>query len=190
MVSIKALAHEFKRVMQEVNGLIADPKVDPFIYSVLASNLTNGATQTLTLQVESDADFIITHQVATVVYTTDKVPATIGIGGAIANVSVSPMHSWPILVQINVSGSGRNLFSRPTRLSAAFGPGVALPYMLPRPKLVPKNSTLSIELQRDGIGSVEPDGSVGTGLAALGFDVELAFLGIKNYDLGQANATR
>lgn len=180
-----------RSVLLEVFGGSADPSVDPFTYYVEILNTTNGGTGTGVLRIESDADFVLTHLCADVVYTGSKAPALgLASDGTDKLTAGGGPRSWPFKVQINESSTGRNLFAAPTPLHLVAGQGAALPYRLPRPRTIGKSSTLTIEVSRFGVGANDPDGGTSAAAAAIaGLDVQLGFMGLKVYDPQRSDLT-
>lgn len=132
---------------------------DFFAYVVEFLPLGAGATATLPVQIQADSDFLLVEAVAV---TTLADNATF-----VANV--------PTLVQINDSGSGRNLFSSPVHYNNLFGTA-QLPGIVPFPKVLRASATLSTTL---------------TGLDATARNIRIAYTGFKvfGFDWDQATAS-
>ena len=103
---------------------------DFFIYGTDFLPLAAGATQTNEIAIESDSDFL---RVAGVRVVTDTANTTF-----IADV--------PQLVTLFDSGSGRRMVNRAVHMDNLFGTA-QLPSYWPFPKLMPRASTLSVQVQ-------------------------------------------
>lgn len=126
---------------------------DFFIYEVDYGAIAVGATVNGNFQILADSDFKLI-----------KLTALAQAGGG---TSAFPNAS----VQINDSGSGRNLFSAPVPIPNVFGQGI-LPFILPIPRIFKARSNVIVT-----VANIDPV----TALEAL----HLSFIGTKIFQLGQ-----
>lgn len=108
---------------------IEDGRRDFYAYQALVTTLAAGAQGTDNVQIEADANFYWTKTSAFGLIADDA--PTVAPAGVIPSVTV----------QINDTGSGRNLFNEAVPLSA-IGGQAGLPFVLDYPRLVMRNSTL------------------------------------------------
>ena len=107
-------------------------KPDFYVYTAEAATLAPGASETISIPVQADADFILrkmTHF------------ADIALADQTADSRVLPL----VTVQITDTGSGRQLMDSPVPISAIFGSG-EMPHILSNPRLWRANSNIGITL--------------------------------------------
>jgi hypothetical protein len=122
-----------------------------FVYSIKFSAVAAAAgTFSGNLQITADADFLIQYQNSLVWDPTAH----------------SEITNPGAVVQIQDSGSSTNFFNQAVPIQSVFGDGYR-PFLLPMPRLVSKNSTLSIS------------GTNATTTNAV--DIYLSFIGMKVY---------
>jgi hypothetical protein len=127
---------------------------DFFIYEVDFGTIAVGATLNGNFQILADSDFklIKLTSVSSNSGTQDNVPPRIS-------------------VQINDSGSGRNLFSSAVPIANVFGTG-QLPFIMPIPRIFKARSNVVVT-----IANLDP--------AIIYDDLHLSFIGTKIFQLGQ-----
>lgn len=101
-----------------------------FSYSTPRTAVAQGASATVNITIESNSDFLIEKTTFS---------ADIAAAAQTANTKVLPN----VQVQLNATGSGRNLLNIQTNLQNLFGSGT-IPFILPRAYLLPAASTLQI----------------------------------------------
>lgn len=126
---------------------------DWFIYELDFLGVGFGTTVNGNFQVQADSDFKLIKLTA---WADDTA------GANVAN----PLCT----LQINDSGSGRNLFSNPVPVRNTFGQG-DLPFILPIPRIFKARSNVAVALQNfAGAGA---------------YNIRLSFIGTKIFQLGQ-----
>lgn len=129
---------------------------DFFIYAANIETLAVGGTDTDTIRIQADADFIL-----------QKLTYHADIAGAL---QVSADRVLPnVSVQLTDTGSNRQLFIEPIPIPSIFGSG-QLPFILPNPRLIRKTSVLQVDFT--SFEAVETP------------NIRLAFIGYKYYRLG------
>lgn len=144
------------RTMQQARP--RDPQLieDFFVYSTgrLALAAAVGATAVANISIQADSDFQwekSTHFCDAGAYATEST-------------RVIPLMS----VQIQDTGSGRNMFNTPISIVAISGPG-QLPFILSRPKIFDANSVIQVTF---------------VNLVATATNIELALSGRKRFRIG------
>jgi len=116
-------------------------KEDFYVYGAKAASLAAGDEVTVNIQLEADSDF---EWQKTTFFATDD------LSGVKTNFSnVLPL----ITVQIQDSGSGRNLFNQPILVRNIAGDG-ELPFVLPIARLFRANSNISISFKNISSGTI------------------------------------
>lgn len=102
---------------------------DFYAYAFTESSIASGATQSKTVTIEADANFIA-----------HKLTIFASIAGAAVTESseVLPL----VVLQITDNGSGRNLFNQPVAIPTIVGSGQR-PFILPIPRLFRSNSSIN-----------------------------------------------
>lgn len=101
-----------------------------FSYSTPRTAVAQGGTATVNITIESNSDFLIEKM-------------TFSADVAAAAQTWSTRISPNVQVQLNATGSGRNLLNISTDLRNLFGSG-EIPFILPRAYLLPAASTLQV----------------------------------------------
>lgn len=112
---------------------------DPFVYTINLTVAASSSSSTST-QIQADSDFVWTKAAAVV---TDSATGLV----------FTAMTTVPALLQLNDSGSGRNLQDAAVAVSAWFGTA-QLPFELVPPKIFRRNSQLSATIQNQSAGSL------------------------------------
>lgn len=121
---------QFRVANRVSNGEIVKviEQADFFIYTLAVTNLAPGGTNNATVNIQADADFIVTKMTGM---------ADVAGAGQTFNTLVIPL----VRVQLTDTGSGRNLFDVATDMSAIAG-SAYLPYILPVERRFSANSTI------------------------------------------------
>lgn len=125
------MSRPINQMINQLNTGNTPPNIDYliqsyFVYSLYFPAVASSGTATAQLNVQADADFLI-----------QSVSFT-----AIDNVTNAQISNPVCIVQITDSGSGANLFDRAIPL-LNFAGTAQLPFILPVPRLLSKNSTLT-----------------------------------------------
>lgn len=133
-VDVARLEKIFQAITDPYSGMLP-PQLrgrakDFFIYTVDFLPIAANATASEDIQIQNDSDFLIMAGTRVV---TDTANTTF-------------LGDVPQLVQINDSGSGRELTNRATHIENWFGTG-QLPAYWPYPKVIKRSSTLRTTLQ-------------------------------------------
>lgn len=113
---------------------IEDGRRDYFAYQATALTLAPGASSTDQVIIQADANFYWTKtQVASLIADDAPVLAQFGVVPAVT-------------VQIQDTGSSRNIFDEPIPVSAMAGQ-TGLPFVLDYPRLIMRSSTLQVTFQ-------------------------------------------
>jgi hypothetical protein len=112
-----------------------------------------GITQTDAIPIEADSNFILEK----LAYFAD-----IAAAAQTQSTQVLPL----VTIQIQDTGSGRNLMANPIPIPSIFGFGY-LPFVLPKPRIFMRNTTIQITFTNFS--------------AATSYNVQLAFIGYKVY---------
>ena len=108
-------------------AIIAD---EFFAYTAVRTSVAAGAAATVNVTIESNSDFLV-----------EKLTYTADIAAAAQTDSSRIIPN--VTVQVNATGSGRNMFNITSPIQALFGTG-QLPFILPRAYLLPAASTIQI----------------------------------------------
>lgn len=130
-------------------------KRDFFIYESESLGLATGTSSNDTIQIEADSDFIL-----------QKLAQHTTLADATYVSSATPIPNISLL--ITDTGSGRQMMNNPIPIPSFFGSG-QLPFILPNPRKIAKNSVLNIAYTNFD--------------AAQTYSVRLAFIGYKIYEL-------
>jgi len=130
-------------------------KRDFFIYESESLALVAGVSSNDTIQIEADSDFIL-----------QKLTCHTTLADATYVLQNTPIPNVSLL--ITDTGSGRQLMNNPIPIPSFFGNG-QLPFILPNPRKIAKNSVLNIAYTNFD--------------AAQAYSVRLAFIGYKIYEL-------
>lgn len=103
-----------------------------FAYSTARTAVANAASATVNISIESNSDFLV-----------EKLTYVADI--ALVTQTDSSRVVPNVTVQVNATGSGRNMFNIAAAIPAIFGTG-QLPFILPRAYLLPAASTIQITL--------------------------------------------
>lgn len=138
-----------------MNGNEPNVVRDFFVYSASFSALANGSSDTETINIQADSDFVVS-----------KMTYFADIAAAVQTDSsrVIPLCT----MQITDSGSGRNLMDSAQPISNIMGTG-DLPFILPNPKLFLARSNITI--------------TVANFSAATTYNLRLSFIGHKKFRL-------
>lgn len=130
--------------MENVNIQGRNYTQDFYVYDATHASLASGASVTINVQLEADSDF---QWLKTSFFATNSI-----VGATAKNAQIDPI----IKVQIQDSGSGRNLFSKPVHVGNIAGNG-ALPFVLPVPRLFKANSNIAVTLTNASSGTTYVD---------------------------------
>lgn len=156
---VEMTAQQWRRPLRDYESHDNARIRDFFVYEAQTAALAAAATQTDSIQIQADADFI--WQKATALFT-DSVTA-----GTAVTAATRPLQN--VLVQITDTGSNRQLFFNPVPIVNVFGTG-ELPFILPNPRLFMKTSTIQVDF---------------TSVDSAAANVRLSFIGYKYYRYGQ-----
>jgi len=138
---------------------MASPNLPPygaydfFVYEVDFLALANGASSTNSFTIQQEADFLLSKLCLT---------ADIAAAAQTQSSAVVPLCT----ININDTGSGRNLMSAAVPLPALFGAG-NLPFILPRQRLFVASSVVNVTLNNFSAAST--------------YNVRLSFIGEKAF---------
>lgn len=105
---------------------------DFFIYAADFTGLASGSSQTQTINIQADSDFVVQKL---------TFAANVANAGQTDSSRVIPLCS----LLITDTGSGRQLSNIPIDLSTLFGTG-EIPFILPQPKVFVARSNISLQL--------------------------------------------
>ena len=137
----------------QASGNVAKRRFDFYTYEAEALALAAGAAANDTILIEADSNFIL-----------QKLTFYADIAAAAFVESTQPIPS--VTVQIQDTGSGRNLMANPIPIPSICGFG-RLPFILPNPRVFLKNSTIQVAFANFD--------------AAVAYNLRLAFIGVKKY---------
>jgi len=127
----------------------------PITFNMLAATPFEG---TGTIQIQSDADFIINQTEYS--FIDDTVPNPTVLARFLPS---------GLRVQLTDSGSARNLINAPVPIPTLFGDGL-LPFILPTPKRIAASSVLTVTISSNGLD-----------VLANASTLALVFTGVKRY---------
>lgn len=128
---------------------------DFYVYEAAALALASGASANDTIQIEANSDFWL-----------QKLTYQADIAAAAFLSSTRPIPN--VTLQITDSGSARQLMNNPIPIPSFFGTG-ELPFILPNPRKFEKNTVIQLAFTNFD--------------AAVAYNVRLAFIGYKIYEI-------
>ena len=128
-------------------------RFDFYTYEAEALALAAGAAANDVIQIEADSNFIL-----------QKLAFYADIAAAAFVESTQPIPN--VTIQIQDTGSGRNLMANPIPIPSIFGFG-RLPFILPNPRVFLKSSSIQVAFANFD--------------AAVAYNIRLAFIGVKKY---------
>jgi hypothetical protein len=105
---------------------------DFFVYTITFDDLASGAAAQGAIQIQADSDFEM-----------QKLTAFADIAGAVQTdaTRVLPL----VTIQLQDTGTGRNLFSAPVAVPGLFGDG-QIPFILPTSKWFTRNASVAVQV--------------------------------------------
>jgi hypothetical protein len=105
---------------------------DFFVYTINFDALAAGAADQGAIQIQTDSDFELQKLTAF---------ADIALAAQTADSRVLPL----VTIQLQDTGTGRNLFNAPVAIPGLFGDG-ALPFILPTSKWFTRNASVAVQV--------------------------------------------
>lgn len=135
---------------------VANRRRDFYTYEAEVRSLAAGASANDIINIEADSNFIM-----------QKLTTFSTIGAFPGGVTTEATRDIPqVTIQLNDTGSGRNLNSNPVPIDNIFGTGQR-PFILPNPRVFLRNSTIQVSFTNFSAATI--------------YNIILTFIGYKLY---------